>query len=49
VRIDLPDDVEYKQAEIGNSAEWRVGSGDALSFHHENTYAQMYEFEWSNN
>jgi hypothetical protein len=47
VRIDLPDGFEYKQAEIGNSVEWKVDSGDPLSFAHENTYAQMYEFEWS--
>jgi hypothetical protein len=49
VRIDLPDGFEYKIAEVGNSAEWKVDSGDPLSFAHENTYAQMYEFEWSNN
>ncbi|MFL5869957.1 MAG: DUF1326 domain-containing protein [Solirubrobacterales bacterium] len=48
VRIDLPDGFEYKIAEIGNSAEWSVDSGDPLSFSHENTYAQMYKFEWSN-
>jgi hypothetical protein len=48
VRIDLPDGFEYKIAEIGNSAEWKVDSGDPLSFEHENTYAQLYEFEWSN-
>ena len=48
VRIDLPDGFEYKIAEIGNSAEWNVDSGAPLDFSHENTYAQMYEFEWSN-
>lgn len=48
VRIDLPDGFEYKVAEIGNTVEWKVDSGDPLSFAHENTYAQMYEFEWSN-
>lgn len=48
VRIDLPDGFEYKQAEIGDSVEWNVDSGDPLSFSHRNTYAQMYEFEWSN-
>ena len=47
-RIDLPDGFEYKQAEIGNSVEWSVSSGGPLSFEHQNTYAQMYEFEWSN-
>ena len=48
VRIDLPDGFEYTFAEIGNSAEWNVDSGAPLEFSHENTYAQMYEFEWSN-
>jgi hypothetical protein len=48
VRIDLPDGFEYKFAEIGSSVDWKVDSGDPLSFSHENTYAQMYEFEWSN-
>jgi hypothetical protein len=47
VRIDLPDGFEYKQAEIGNSVEWKVDSGAPLAYAHENTYAQMYEFEWS--
>ena len=48
VRIDLPDGFEYKQAEIGDSVAWKVDSGEPLSFEHEHTYAQMYEFEWSN-
>ena len=47
-RIDLPDGFEYKVAEIGNSVAWSVSSEGPLSFDHENTYAQMYEFEWSN-
>lgn len=47
-RIDLPDGFEYKVAEIGNSVDWSVSSEDPLSFTHENTYAQMYEFDWSN-
>jgi hypothetical protein len=49
VRIDLPDGFEYKIAEIGDSVDWQVSGDDPLSFSHENTYAQMYEFEWSNN
>lgn len=48
VRIDLPDGFEYKVAEIGNSAAWNVDGDAPLSFSHEKTYAQMYEFEWSN-
>ena len=47
VRIDLPEGFEYKVAEIGNSAEWSVDGDEPLSFSHERTYAQMYEFEWS--
>jgi hypothetical protein len=48
VRIDLPDGFEYKQAEIADAVEWKVDAGDPLSFSHENTYTQLYEFEWSN-
>jgi hypothetical protein len=48
VRIDLPNGFEYKQAEIGDTVEWKVEGDDPLSFSHEHTYAQMYEFEWSN-
>ena len=48
VRIDLPNGFEYKQAEIANSVSWTVASGDPLAFSHENTYAQLYEFDWSN-
>ena len=49
VRIDLPDGFEYKIAEVGNTKELKVHSGAPLDFSHENTYCQMYEFEWSNN
>jgi hypothetical protein len=47
VRIDLPDGFEYKQAEIGDTVELKVNGDAPLSFSHEHTYAQMYEFEWS--
>jgi hypothetical protein len=47
-RIELPNGFEYTVAEIANSAEWSVNSESPLSFNHENTYAQLYEFEWSN-
>jgi hypothetical protein len=49
VRIDLPEGFEYKVAEIGNTVELKANGEAPLSFSHENTYAQMYEFEWSNN
>jgi hypothetical protein len=48
IRIDLPDGFEYKQAEIGNTVEWEVSADDPLSFAHEDTYAQMNAFDWSN-
>jgi hypothetical protein len=38
---------EYKQAEIGDTVELKVNGDPPLSFSHEHTYAQMYEFEWS--
>jgi hypothetical protein len=48
VRIELPNGFEYTQAEIANSVAWSVNSEAPLAFSHENTYAQLYEFEWSN-
>jgi hypothetical protein len=48
VRIDLPNGFEYNVAEIGNSVSWSVTADEPLSISHENSYAQMYEFEWSN-
>jgi hypothetical protein len=48
VRIELPNGFEYKVAEIGNSEKWSLSADAPLSLEHENTYAQMYEFEWSN-
>jgi len=48
VRINLPNGFEYKVAEIGNSVAWSVTADAPLSIEHENSYAQMYEFEWSN-
>jgi hypothetical protein len=48
VRIDLPDGFEFKLAEIGDTVEWKVEGDAPLSFAHEHSYAQMYEFEWSN-
>jgi hypothetical protein len=48
VRIDLPNGFEYKQAEIANSVAWTVAAEDPLAFSHENTYAQLYEFDWTN-
>jgi hypothetical protein len=47
VRLDLPNGFEYTFAEIANSVDWRVDAGQPLDFSHQNTYAQLYEFDWS--
>jgi hypothetical protein len=48
-RIELPNGFEYKVAEMGNSVSWKVtGAGDTLTMEHQNTYAQLNEFHWSN-
>jgi hypothetical protein len=47
-RINLPNGFEYQVAEIGNAVDWNVSAEEPLSFGHQNTYAQLYEFEWSN-
>ena len=46
-RIVLPNGFEYKEAEIGNAVRLSVRTGD-LAFEHENVYAQLTEFDWSN-
>ena len=48
-RIELPNGFEYQVAEMGNSLSWKVtGAGDKLTMEHQNTYAQLNEFNWSN-
>ena len=48
-RIELPNGFEYKIAEMGNSVRWKVtGAGPKLDMNHQNTYAQLNEFRWSN-
>ena len=47
-RIVLPNGFEYKEAEVGNTVYVRVQSDEKVAFEHENTYAQLNEFEWSN-
>jgi hypothetical protein len=48
-RIELPNGFEYKLAEMGNSLRWTVtGAGDELTMQHQNTYAQLNDFNWSN-
>lgn len=47
-RIVLPNGFEYKEAEMGNTVFLRVKGGGPLTFQHENTYAQLNAFDWSN-
>jgi hypothetical protein len=47
VRIDLPNGFEYKQAEIANAVRWEVNAADPLSLLNENSYTQMFAFDWS--
>jgi hypothetical protein len=46
--IVLPNGFEYKEAEMANAVSFSVSAGDKLAFHHENTYAQLNAFDWSN-
>lgn len=46
-RIVLPDGFEYKEAEMGNTRRFWVKTSH-LSFAHENCYAQLNAFDWSN-
>ena len=47
-RIVLPNGFEYKEAEVGNTVYVRVQSDGEVAFEHENTYAQLNAFDWSN-
>jgi hypothetical protein len=47
-RIVLPNGFEYKEAEMGNTVYVRVHSDDRVAFEHENTYAQLNAFDWTN-
>jgi hypothetical protein len=47
-RIVLPNGFEYKEAEMGNTVYARVQSNEKVAFEHENTYAQLNAFDWSN-
>jgi hypothetical protein len=47
-RIVLPDGFEYQEAEVANSVTLRVQSGAPLVFEHQDTYAQLNAFDWSN-
>ncbi len=47
-RINLPFGFEYREAEMGNSVRWKVTSGAKVTMDHQNTYAQLNAFDWSN-
>ena len=47
-RIVLPEGFEYKEAEMANAVMLRVRSEAPMVFEHENTYAQLHTFDWSN-
>jgi hypothetical protein len=46
-RIVLPHGFEFTEAEVANSALLRASADGPFSFVHENTYAQLNEFDWS--
>ncbi len=45
-RIDLPNGFEYRQAEVGDSVQWRTTAGEHLEIEHAHTYAQLARVEW---
>jgi hypothetical protein len=47
-QIVLPDGFEFKEADVANSLLLHVTGDGPLSFSHENTYAQLNSFDWSN-
>jgi hypothetical protein len=47
-RIELPNGFEYKKAEMGNTTRLEVTAPAPLTMRHQNTYAQLNEFDWSN-
>jgi hypothetical protein len=47
-RIVLPNGFEYKEAEMGNTISFQVKAPQELAMRHQNTYAQLNAFDWSN-
>ena len=47
-RIVLPNGFEYKEAEMGNTVSFEVKLPQELAMRHQNTYAQLNAFDWSN-
>jgi hypothetical protein len=47
-RIVLPDGFEFKKAEMGNTVRFDVKTPREVAMRHENSYAQLNAFDWSN-
>jgi hypothetical protein len=47
-RIVLPNGFEYNEAEVGNTVSFEVKAPQQLAMRHQNTYAQLNAFDWSN-
>ena len=47
-RIVLPDGFEFKKAEMGNTVRFEVKTPREVAMRHENSYAQLNAFDWSN-
>jgi hypothetical protein len=47
-RIVLPDGFAFKKAEMGNTVRLEVKTPREVAMRHENSYAQLNAFDWSN-
>ena len=47
-RIVLPEGFEYNEAEMGNTTSLKVTSKEPLLYEHDNCYAQLVDFDWTN-
>jgi hypothetical protein len=47
-RIVLPDGFEFKKAEMGNAVRFEVKTPGEVAMRHENSYAPLNAFDWSN-
>lgn len=47
-KIVLPNGFEYTEAEMANTLRMSAAAGGPLDFRHENTYAQLNAFDWTN-
>jgi len=45
-RIVLPEGFEYQEAEMANTASWRITASE-LATEHQNTYAHLNAFDWT--